>query len=72
MYAPPQLSTSERFDSEGFIGVTLNEGRREIYGSHRQTDRQRDRGRAEGRNRVKTGLFEAADLLLLLLTLTFE
>lgn len=36
------------------------------------TGRQGGRERAEGKNRVKTGSFEARDLVLLLLTLTFE
>lgn len=57
--------------SEGFIGLTLNAQKREIYGFDRLAEREGDAGRSG----VKTGLFEAADLfitVLLLLTLTFE
>lgn len=71
----PPLSLLALQSSEGFIGLNLNAGKIEIYGSERQSEkggRKRDRkGRLEG----KTGLFEAWNLLLtllLLLTQNFE
>lgn len=64
-------------NSEGFISLTINEGKKKKYGSDRREMREEEREKdgAEGRARLKTGLFEAADLfitVLLLLTLTFE
>lgn len=69
-YQPLSFSTFQ--NSEGFIGLTLNAGKSEIYVLDRRTERKgRKKDRAEGRTQVKTGLFEAAGLLetvLLLLT----
>lgn len=73
-YQPLSFSTFQ--NSEGFIGLTVNAGKSEIYVLDRRTERKgRKKDRAEGRTQVKTGLFEAAGLLktvLLLLTLTFK
>ena len=62
-------------NSERFSGLTLNERRVAIYGLDGETDRKREVEGAEGRNGVKTGFFEVADLFLTVLeylTLTFE